>query len=64
MSLAAALALPFDFPERNLILFLAFVVILATLVGQGLTLPIVMRWTRWDGRGAGRRRQSSSRARR
>jgi Na+/H+ antiporter len=49
VSLAAALALPLDFPERNLILFLTFVVILATLVGQGLTLPLVVRWTRWDG---------------
>ena len=49
VSLAAALALPFDFPERNLMLFLTFVVILATLVGQGLTLPFVVRWARWDG---------------
>jgi CPA1 family monovalent cation:H+ antiporter len=49
VSLAAALALPFDFPQRNLILFLTFVVILATLVGQGLTLPLVVRWLRWDG---------------
>jgi CPA1 family monovalent cation:H+ antiporter len=49
VSLAAALALPFEFPERNLILFLTFVVILATLVGQGLTLPAVVRWARWDG---------------
>jgi CPA1 family monovalent cation:H+ antiporter len=49
VSLAAALALPFDFPERDLILFLTFMVILATLVGQGLTLPLVVRWTRWDG---------------
>ncbi len=49
VSLAAALALPFDFPERDLLLFLTFVVILATLVGQGLTLPLVVRWTRWDG---------------
>ena len=39
VSLAAALALPLDFPLRNLILFLTFAVILATLVVQGLTLP-------------------------
>ena len=44
VSLAAALALPLDFPERDLILFLTFVVILVTLVGQGLTLPLVLRW--------------------
>jgi monovalent cation/hydrogen antiporter len=45
VSLAAALALPLEteagapFPRRELIIFLAFVVILGTLVGQGLTLP-------------------------
>jgi CPA1 family monovalent cation:H+ antiporter len=45
VSLAAALALPLEtdagapFPGRDLIIFLAFVVILGTLVGQGLTLP-------------------------
>ena len=49
VSLAAALALPADFPEHDLILLLTFVVILVTLVGQGLTLPIVVRWTGWDG---------------
>ena len=49
VSLAAALALPADFPERNLILLLTFAVILATLVGQGLTLPAVLRWADWDG---------------
>ena len=43
VSLAAALALPRDFPERDLILFLTFVVIIVTLVGQGLTLPLVLR---------------------
>jgi monovalent cation/hydrogen antiporter len=43
VSLAAALALPNDFPERNLILFLVFAIILVTLVGQGLTLPLVIK---------------------
>jgi len=49
VSLAAALAIPlvtFDgqaFPDRNLILFLTFAVILLTLVGQGLMLPFVIR---------------------
>jgi monovalent cation/hydrogen antiporter len=43
VSLAAALALEGDFPERHLLVFLAFVVILATLVGQGLTLPALIR---------------------
>ena len=49
VSLAAALALPADFPARNLILLLTFAVILVTLIGQGLTLPLVVRWVRWDG---------------
>jgi monovalent cation/hydrogen antiporter len=49
VSLAAALALPASFPERNLILLMTFGVILVTLVGQGLTLPAVLRWAAWDG---------------
>jgi monovalent cation/hydrogen antiporter len=43
VSLVAALALPTDFPERDLIVFLTFAVILATLVFQGLTLPKLIR---------------------
>jgi monovalent cation/hydrogen antiporter len=49
VSLAAALALPTEgtggqpFPERNLIVFLTFAVIFATLVLQGLTLPVLIR---------------------
>jgi monovalent cation/hydrogen antiporter len=49
VSLAAALALPLEtdsgaaFPDRNLIIFLTFAVIFATLVLQGLTLPAVIR---------------------
>jgi monovalent cation/hydrogen antiporter len=45
VSLAAALAIPVTldngqiFPHRNLILFITFIVILTTLVVQGLTLP-------------------------
>jgi CPA1 family monovalent cation:H+ antiporter len=48
VSLAAALALPLDFPMRNLILFLTFSVILATLVVQGLTLPTLIRRLRLE----------------
>ncbi|MFL6827576.1 MAG: Na+/H+ antiporter [Bradyrhizobium sp.] len=50
VSLAAALALPFAlpsgeaFPYRGLILFVTFGVILITLVGLGLGLPLVVRW--------------------
>lgn len=49
ISLAAALALPLTtqsgaaFPQRDLILFLTFNVILATLVLQGLSLPFLIR---------------------
>ena len=49
VSLAAALSIPLTlsngtpFPYRNLILFISFVVILVTLVLQGLTLPWVIR---------------------
>ena len=49
VSLAAALALPADFPQRNLLLLLTFSVIVVTLVGQGLTLPYLARWAAWDG---------------
>jgi CPA1 family monovalent cation:H+ antiporter len=50
VSLAAALAIPFfvesgaPFPHRDLILFATFGVIIITLIGQGLTLPAVIRW--------------------
>lgn len=50
VSLAAALSLPTalasgaPFTNRPIIIFLTFCVILATLVGQGLTLPTVIRW--------------------
>jgi CPA1 family monovalent cation:H+ antiporter len=43
VSLAAALALPLDMPQRDLILVLAVVIILGTLGVQGLTLPWVIR---------------------
>jgi Na+/H+ antiporter len=43
VSLAAALALPPGFPERDLLIFLTLAVIFATLVVQGLTLPPLIR---------------------
>ncbi|GAC1452546.1 MAG: hypothetical protein PVSMB8_11750 [Vulcanimicrobiaceae bacterium] len=52
VTLASALAIPYvtssgqAFPNRPLILFLAFCVIVVTLVGQGLTLPYFIR--RWN----------------
>ena len=49
VSLAAALALPFStdagapLPDRDLILFITFSVILVTVVGEGLTLPWLIK---------------------
>jgi len=49
VSLAAALSIPLmidgtnPFPYRNLILFITFIVILVTLVFQGMTLPWLIR---------------------
>jgi len=49
LTLAAALSLPVftnrgeRFPHREAIIFLAFSVILVSLVGQGLTLPVLIR---------------------
>src|SRR5919197_3063756 len=43
VSLAAALALDPDFPQRDIVLFLTFAVIFATLVIQGLTLPVLIK---------------------
>lgn len=50
VSLASALSVPLlmangaPFPHRNLILFITFIVILVTLVFQGLTLPLLIKW--------------------
>lgn len=66
VSLAAALAIPLTtsdgrpFPNRDLILVLAFLVVLVTLVGQGLTLPWVVRALGLAN--AGRREQLAQRA--
>ena len=49
VSMAAALALPLEtsagapFPGRDLIIFLAYAVIVFTIVVQGLTLPVLIR---------------------
>jgi CPA1 family monovalent cation:H+ antiporter len=43
VSLAAAIALSADFPSRNLLVWLTFVVVLGTLVLQGLSLPWLIR---------------------
>jgi CPA1 family monovalent cation:H+ antiporter len=67
VSLAAALALPLTtdagepFPGRDLILFLTFSVILATLVGMGLTLPLVIRALRLEDDGGEAREDAKAR---
>jgi Na+/H+ antiporter len=48
VSLAAALAVPLDVPGRPEIIFLTFALILVTLVGQGLSLPFVIRKLRLE----------------
>jgi CPA1 family monovalent cation:H+ antiporter len=54
VSLAAALAIPTTlpdggaFPQRSLLVFVTFVVILVTLVAQGLSLPMLVRVLRFD----------------
>ncbi|MEU7063333.1 Na+/H+ antiporter [Streptomyces sp. NPDC053429] len=46
VSLAIAFSVPMSVPHRNLILFLTFTTVIATLVVQGLTLPPLIRLLR------------------
>jgi Na+/H+ antiporter len=43
VSLAAVFGLPDDIPQKNVLLFLTFVVVVGTLLIQGLTLPALIR---------------------
>ena len=61
VSLAAALALPQSVPGRDLIVFVTFCVILATLVGQGLTLPAVVRALHIEDDGGAEREDAKAR---
>ena len=69
VSLAAALALPLapmratPFPGRDLVLFLTFAVILVTLVGMGLTLPLVIRMLGLEDDGLDEREDARARIR-
>ena len=53
LSLAVALSIPLTldngapFPYRNLILYMTFIVILVTLILQGLTLPFLIKWVKF-----------------
>jgi CPA1 family monovalent cation:H+ antiporter len=67
VSLAAALSLPLTtqsgagFPNRDLVLYLTFAVILLTLVGQGLTLPGLIKLLRLTGRDDGAQEEVEAR---
>jgi Na+/H+ antiporter len=67
VSLAAALAIPLTtdaggpFPNRELIIFLTFGVILGTLVLQGLTLPAVIRAVRLEDDGLAEKEEAKAR---
>ncbi len=67
VSLAAALAIPLTidagdaFPNRDLIIFLAFCVILGTLVLQGLTLPALITALRIEDDGIAEREDAKAR---
>lgn len=69
VSLAAALALPLStdtgapFPDRELVIFLAFAVIMATLVFQGVTLEPLIRALRVPEDGAEREQEHLARLR-
>jgi Na+/H+ antiporter len=67
VSLAAALALPLTtdagapFPDRDLLVFLTFSVILGTLVVQGLTLPALIRALRLEDDGLAEKEDAKAR---
>lgn len=67
VSLAAALALPVtlsngqSFASRDLIVFLTFSVILATLVLQGLSLPFLVKWLKVVDDGGAEREENKAR---
>jgi Na+/H+ antiporter len=67
VTLAAALAVPLEtdagaaFPGRELIIFLAFAVILGTLLGQGLTLPALIKRLHLEDDGLERKEDTKAR---
>jgi CPA1 family monovalent cation:H+ antiporter len=67
VSLAAALSLPLQtragapFPFRDLIIYMTFAVILVTLVGQGLSLPVLIRALRLSDGDEGAREEAEAR---
>ncbi|HYZ70561.1 MAG TPA: Na+/H+ antiporter [Thermoleophilaceae bacterium] len=69
VALAAALAIPLSveggdpFPQRDLLVFLAFATVVGTLVIQGITLPWLVRALGVEGDGRDEREESAARVR-
>jgi monovalent cation/hydrogen antiporter len=69
VTIAAALLIPLHtdsgapFPGRDLIIFFAFAVVLATLVVQGLTLPLLIRALRLEDDGGAEAEEAHARVR-
>jgi CPA1 family monovalent cation:H+ antiporter len=61
VSLATVLALPLTIPERDLLILVTFCLILVTLVGQGLSLPWIIRTLRVVDDGAGEHQELHAR---
>jgi NhaP-type Na+/H+ or K+/H+ antiporter len=68
VSLAAALAIPLTiangrmpFPDRDMIIFVTFAVILVTLVVQGLSLPLIIRVLKLSDDGSAHREEMRAR---
>ena len=67
VTVAAALALPADFPHRDLVVFTAFFTVLGTLIVQGLTLRPLLAYLKLEdddpvGRETGRARAAAYKA--
>lgn len=61
VTLAGALSLPLALPGRDMVIFLAFSVILVTLVVQGFSLPVLIRWLGIQADDARRREEVAAR---
>jgi CPA1 family monovalent cation:H+ antiporter len=61
VSLAAALALPVNVPDRDLIVFVTFAVVLVSLIGPVLTLPGLIRALRLEDDGGADREDAKAR---
>lgn len=67
VTLAAALSIPMStldgrpFPERDLLVFLAASVIILTMIFNGLTLPLLLRWLKISGDGISEKEELDAR---